>query len=146
MSAVNWSNADAMEAFEAEQLEDEQTERRQRRDVASLQQRIERQLAEEFIGVPVGGERIAFRPFGREASQFAAVMDEHLSGLDASADIEAEFDDAVDRMYAIAAEYSQPEWATMDWWERNFSIPRIIAILHFVNVEGEAPDEVDVKK
>lgn len=127
--------------------EQERAKREEFAEARTLQERLERQLAEESIDVPIGSETVPFRPFNREASQFASVLNEHLEQLDHEEDdIEAEFADAVDRMYAVAGEFSKPEFATTDWWEANFSIPRMIAILHFVNVEGTTLDEDETKK
>ncbi|OVE83194.1 hypothetical protein [Natronolimnobius baerhuensis] len=140
--------ANAGAVAETIELRDErEAERREElQEIGSLQQRLERQLAEESIDVPIGDETVEFRPFGREASQFAAVLQEHLENLDERDDVEAEFDEAVDRMYAIAAEHSKPEFADTDWWEAKFSIPRMIAILTLVNREGQALGGAEAKK
>lgn len=139
------ANAGAV-ASTLEQRDQQRAEERvELQEHLTLQQRLERQLAEESIDVPIAEETISFRPFGREASQFASLCQEHLENIDEE-NVEAEFDDALDRMYAVAAEYSKPDFADMDWWEQQFSIPRMIAILTFVNREGQPLDEDELKK
>lgn len=139
------ANASAV-ADSIEQRDQRQQERREElAEVGSLQQRLERQLADESIEVPIGDETIEFRPFGREASQFASLCQEHLESIDEE-NIEEEFDEVLDRMYAVAADFSKPDFADMDWWEANFSIPRIIAILTFVNTEGQPLSKKESKK
>ncbi|MXV62080.1 hypothetical protein GS429_08400 [Natronorubrum sp. JWXQ-INN-674] len=145
MAGATLANAGAV-AETIEQRDEREAERRE--DLAetySLQQRLERQLAEESIDVPIGDETVEFRPFGREASQFASLCQEHLENIDEE-NIEAEFDEALDRMYAVAADFSKPDELDLDWWERNFSIPRIIAVLTFVNTEGRPLSEDESKK
>ncbi|MDJ1434772.1 hypothetical protein [Halostagnicola sp. A-GB9-2] len=145
MTTATVSNPSAAnEALEA-RSQQQQERREELREAASLQDRLERQLAEESIDVPIGDETIPFRPFNREASQFASLCQEHLENIDEE-NIEAEFDDALDRMYAVAAEFSKPEFADMSWWEQQFSIPRMIAILTFVNTEGKPLEQGETKK
>ncbi|OIB56600.1 hypothetical protein [Natrialba sp. SSL1] len=139
------ANASAV-ADSVEQRDEQEAERREElQEIGSLQQRLERQLAEESIEVPIGKETMPFRPFNREASQFATLCREHLENIDEE-NVEEEFDEALDRIYATAAEYSKPEFADVDWWERHFSVARMIAILDLVNHEGRSLTVNETKK
>lgn len=140
------SNTEAVAETIDQRDQREQERRKELGEIGSLQDRLERQLAEESIDVPVGDETVPFRPFDREASQFAAVLQERIETLGEHEDVEAAFDEAVDRMYAVAAEFSKPNFADMDWWEDQFSIPRMIAVLKYVNQEGQSLDESETKK
>ena len=147
MSATtpNYQNMDAALAAR-EKAASESTERRAEFDEAvTLQERIERQLADNPIEVPIHGEAMPFDPPGRGTSLYLAVLNERIEALGDEEDIETALDGESERMYDVVAELSRPAFATREWWDDLFSIPRVIAILRTIHYEGQL-SEADIKK
>ncbi|WP_323192419.1 hypothetical protein [Halostella sp. PRR32] len=115
-------------------------QKRERREMSALQQRIEQNLESETVALPVGGEAVEFETFGRERSEWAALLQQRVRDLDGDNYAEA-FSSEVDRVYRTLGEHADPDWMDMDWWEDQVSIRRAIQYITSINAEAEINEE-----
>jgi hypothetical protein len=117
-----------------------QEEQRQRREMSALQQRIEQNLESETVALPVGGEAVEFQTFGREKSEWVALLQQRVRDLDGENYV-TEFSSEVDRIYRTLGEHTDPDWMDKFWWEQRVPIKRAIQYLTSINVEAEVSED-----
>lgn len=140
---IEVTNPDERERLRAAAEQEVKSERRDEREALSLKARIEQNLASETVTLPVGDEPIEFDTFGRETSEWAAVLQERIRRLEGD-NFEAEFSEEIDRIYRTLAGYSEPSWMTRGWWEDYCGVRRAIQYITSINAEQEITEE-DIK-
>lgn len=116
------------------------------REASALQQSIENSLGDEWIRIPIGGEKIRFHSFngpceghpdrGGEISKKVALIDERLNRMDTD-DYEERFTKEAEWICMTLGWAAEPEFMDGEWFEDNISFMRCKELLSLIQTERD---------